>query len=112
VGLTTPHSEKRIVTKVEQGKQLDGFNDDGRKMTEKMERVGDRKKWKDIVRRAKAHSGQMEEEEEEEEEKKEEEEDHKLNNFKLYATCFALTVEHNDRWCKYVKRKVTGRGYK
>jgi hypothetical protein len=29
VGLTTPHSKKRIVTKVEQRKRLDGFNDDG-----------------------------------------------------------------------------------
>jgi hypothetical protein len=29
VGLTTPHSKKLIVTKVEQRKKLDGFNDDG-----------------------------------------------------------------------------------
>jgi hypothetical protein len=29
VGLTTPHSKKLIVTKVEQKKKLDGFNDDG-----------------------------------------------------------------------------------
>jgi hypothetical protein len=29
VGLTTLHSKKLIVTKVEQGKKLDGFNDDG-----------------------------------------------------------------------------------
>jgi hypothetical protein len=29
VELTTPHSKKRIVTKVEQRKKLDGFNDDG-----------------------------------------------------------------------------------
>jgi hypothetical protein len=29
VGLTTPHSKKIIVTKVEQRKKLDGFNDDG-----------------------------------------------------------------------------------
>jgi hypothetical protein len=29
VGLTTPRSEKLIVTKVEQRKKLDGFNDDG-----------------------------------------------------------------------------------
>jgi hypothetical protein len=57
VGLTTPHSKKLIVMKVEQRKKLDGFNDDGRKSTEKMERVGDRKKWKDLVRQAKAHSG-------------------------------------------------------
>jgi hypothetical protein len=28
VGLTTPHSKKLIVTKVEQRKKLDGFNDD------------------------------------------------------------------------------------
>jgi hypothetical protein len=28
-GLTTPHSKKLIVTKVEQRKKLDGFNDDG-----------------------------------------------------------------------------------
>jgi hypothetical protein len=29
VGLTTPHSKKLIVTKVEQRKKLDGFIDDG-----------------------------------------------------------------------------------
>jgi hypothetical protein len=29
MGLTTPHSKKLIVTKVEQRKRLDGFNDDG-----------------------------------------------------------------------------------
>jgi hypothetical protein len=29
VGLTTPHSKKLIVTKVEPRKKLDGFNDDG-----------------------------------------------------------------------------------
>jgi hypothetical protein len=29
VGLTTPHSKKFIVTKVEQRKKLDRFNDDG-----------------------------------------------------------------------------------
>jgi hypothetical protein len=29
VGLTTPHSKKLIVTKVEQRKKVDGFNDDG-----------------------------------------------------------------------------------
>jgi hypothetical protein len=29
VGLTTPHCKKLIVTKVEQMKKLDGFNDDG-----------------------------------------------------------------------------------
>jgi hypothetical protein len=29
VGLTTPHSKKLIVTKVEQKKKLDVFNDDG-----------------------------------------------------------------------------------
>jgi hypothetical protein len=44
VGLTTPPSKKLIVTKVEQRKKLDGFNDDGWKRTERMERVGDRKK--------------------------------------------------------------------
>jgi hypothetical protein len=27
--LTTPHSKKLIVTKVEQRKKMDGFNDDG-----------------------------------------------------------------------------------
>jgi hypothetical protein len=51
VGLTTPHSKKLIVTKVEQRKKLDGFDDDGREL------VTDRKKWRDIVRQAKAHSG-------------------------------------------------------
>jgi hypothetical protein len=29
VGLTTPHSKKQIVTKVEKRKKLDVFNDDG-----------------------------------------------------------------------------------
>jgi hypothetical protein len=29
VGLTTPHSKELIITKVEQRKKLDGFNDDG-----------------------------------------------------------------------------------
>jgi hypothetical protein len=29
LGLTTPHSKKLIVTKVEQRKKLDGFNDVG-----------------------------------------------------------------------------------
>jgi len=33
VGLTTPHSKKLIVTKVEQRNKLDRFNDDGRKRT-------------------------------------------------------------------------------
>jgi hypothetical protein len=48
VGLTTPHSKKLIVTKVEQRKKLDGFNDDGELVTGK--------KWKDLVRQAKAYS--------------------------------------------------------
>jgi hypothetical protein len=47
--LTTPHSKKLTVTKVEQRKSWIDL-----KM---MERVGDREKWKDIVRQAKAHSG-------------------------------------------------------
>jgi len=58
MGLTTPHSKKLIVTKVEQRSKLGRFNDDGGKRTqermersgkrsssvwsEKMERVGDR----------------------------------------------------------------------
>jgi hypothetical protein len=33
VGLTTPHSKKLIVTKVEQRNKLDRFNDDGGKRT-------------------------------------------------------------------------------
>jgi hypothetical protein len=49
VGLTTPHSKKLTVTKVEKGKSWVDL-----KM---VERVRDRKKWKDIVRQAKAHSG-------------------------------------------------------
>jgi hypothetical protein len=50
VGLTTPHSKKLIVTKVEQRRS--------RMDLTMMERVGDRweKKWKDLVRQAKAHS--------------------------------------------------------
>ena len=48
--------------KVEQRKKLDRLNDDGRKKIRYTERrwgelVADRKKWKDIVRQAKAHSG-------------------------------------------------------
>jgi hypothetical protein len=50
VGLTTPHSKKLIVTKVEQRKKPDGFNGDG-------ELVTYRKKWKDLVRQAKADGG-------------------------------------------------------
>jgi hypothetical protein len=34
VGLTNPHSKKLIVTKVEQRKNLDGFNDDGELVTD------------------------------------------------------------------------------
>jgi hypothetical protein len=49
VGLTTPHSKKLIVTKVEKRKSWMDLT--------MMERVGDRKKWKDLVRQAKAHSG-------------------------------------------------------
>jgi hypothetical protein len=45
VGLTTPHSKKQ---KSNKGKSwMD---------VAMMERVGDRKKWKDLVRQAKAHS--------------------------------------------------------
>jgi hypothetical protein len=33
MGLTTPHSEKLIVTKVEQRNKLDRFNDDGQNRT-------------------------------------------------------------------------------
>ena len=62
IGLTTPHSKKLIVTKVEQRNKLDSFNDDGRKRIKYTkiiyrEMVTDRKKWNDIVRQAKAHSG-------------------------------------------------------
>jgi hypothetical protein len=57
LGLTTPHSKKLIVTKVEQRKKLDRFNDDGRKRLRRLRKlVTDRKKWKDIVRQVKAHS--------------------------------------------------------
>jgi hypothetical protein len=51
VGLTTSHSKKLIVTKVEQRKSWMDLT--------MMERVGDRweKNWKDLVRQAKAHSG-------------------------------------------------------
>jgi hypothetical protein len=51
VGLTTPHSKKLIVTNVEQRKKLDGFNDDGDSWLQ----IG--KKWKNLVRQAKAISG-------------------------------------------------------
>ena len=61
VGLTTPHSKKLIVTKVEQRNKLDRFNDDGQKRIRYTEiwreLVTDReKKWRGIVRQAKAHS--------------------------------------------------------
>jgi hypothetical protein len=65
VGLTTPHSKKLIVTKVEQRDKLDGFNADGRKRTRYTEitlaiwnaLVIDREKWRGIVRQTNAHSG-------------------------------------------------------
>jgi hypothetical protein len=34
VGLTTPHSKKFIITRVEQRKKLDGFNDDGESLSQ------------------------------------------------------------------------------
>jgi hypothetical protein len=50
VGLTTPHSKKLLLRKSNKGKSW--------KDIMLMERVGDgRKKWKDIARQAKAHSG-------------------------------------------------------
>jgi hypothetical protein len=45
VGLTTPHSKKLIIMM------------DGKGLRRWRELVTDRKKWKDIVRQAKAHSG-------------------------------------------------------
>jgi hypothetical protein len=51
VGLTTPHSKKLIVMKVEKREKLDRFKRRWREL------VTERKKWKDIVRQAKAHSG-------------------------------------------------------
>jgi hypothetical protein len=39
-GLTTPHSKKLIVTKVEQRKKLDGFNDDGELVTDRKKMEG------------------------------------------------------------------------
>jgi hypothetical protein len=48
VELTTPHSKKVLLRKSNKGKSWIDL-----KM---VERVGDRKKWKDIARRAKAHS--------------------------------------------------------
>jgi hypothetical protein len=52
VELTTPHSKKLIVTKVEQRKDLQVLG-----IRRWRELVTDRKKWRDIVRQAKAHSG-------------------------------------------------------
>jgi hypothetical protein len=50
VGLTTPYSKKNsLLLKSNKGKSWIDL-----KM---VERAGDRKKWKDIVRQAKAHSG-------------------------------------------------------
>jgi hypothetical protein len=40
VGLTTPHSKKLIVTKVEQRKKLDGFNDAGELVTDRKKMEG------------------------------------------------------------------------
>jgi hypothetical protein len=48
VGLATPHSKKFIVTSNKGKSWIDLMM---------MERVCDRKKWKDIARQAKAHSG-------------------------------------------------------
>jgi hypothetical protein len=47
VGLTTPHSKKLIVTKVEQRKKRDGFNDDGesRKKMEEYCSTGQSPQW-------------------------------------------------------------------
>jgi hypothetical protein len=64
VGLTTPHSKKLIVTKVEQRRKLDRFKDDGELVTdrEKMEgycSTGQSPQWAVVP---------VEEEEEEEEE--------------------------------------------
>jgi hypothetical protein len=49
VRITTPHSKNLLLRKSKKEK-LDGLNDDG-------ELVTNRKKWKDLVRQAKAHSG-------------------------------------------------------
>jgi hypothetical protein len=49
MGLTTLSSKKLIVTKVEKGRSWIDLM--------MVERVGDRKKWKDIARQAKAYSG-------------------------------------------------------
>jgi hypothetical protein len=41
VGLTTPHGKKKLlVTKVEQRKKLDGFNDDGELVTDRKKMEG------------------------------------------------------------------------
>jgi hypothetical protein len=58
VGLTTPHNKKLIVTKVKKGKSwIDLTMMDGKGLRRWRDLVTDRKKWKDIVRQAKAHSG-------------------------------------------------------
>jgi hypothetical protein len=49
VGLTAPHSKKVLLRKSNKGKSWMDLMI--------LERVGDRKKWKDLVRQAKAHSG-------------------------------------------------------
>jgi hypothetical protein len=54
VGLTTPHSKKLIVTKVEKKEK---FGMDRKGLRRWREFVTYRKKWRDIVRQAKAHSG-------------------------------------------------------
>jgi hypothetical protein len=49
VGLTTPHSKKILLRQSNKGKSWMDLT--------MMERVGDRKQWKYLVRQAKAHSG-------------------------------------------------------
>jgi DNA repair ATPase RecN len=53
MGLTTQHSKKKktLVTKVEQRKKLDGFNDDGQKRTKYTEiTLATWNKWKEIFK--------------------------------------------------------------
>jgi hypothetical protein len=54
MGLTTPHSKKLTVTKVEQRNKLDWFNDDGGRWKELV--IG-REKWRGTVRQAKPTAG-------------------------------------------------------
>jgi hypothetical protein len=88
VRLTTPHNKKLFVTKVKQRKNWMDLT--------MMDRVGDRKQWKDPVRQAKAHSGAVVPVEEEEE----------VSLQLLSQTFLILGIIERDRSNMYIGRHV------